>query len=78
LKFNRLLEEKHLGAFQDMRNVFRSLKRRRATRSIAHFVGPKLAGGSDFWLFPGKHVCLDCGYKGPIVMEMVEESEKGQ
>jgi hypothetical protein len=29
------------------------------------------------WLFPEQYICPDCGYKGPIVLELVkEEGEK--
>jgi hypothetical protein len=79
LKFNRLSEEKPVGAFQDLRDVFKNLKHRRTTTKYCPCCGSprlELAGGSDFWLTPGKHVCLDCGYKGFIVMEKEEDSEK--
>lgn len=70
-----------MGTFQDLREVVKRLKHRGATPKYCPICGsPKLrlAGGADFWLTPGKHVCLDCGYKGFIVMEREEEgSGKG-
>jgi len=73
------LQGKHVGAFRDLHEVVKNLKHRRATTKYCPCCGSprlKLAGGSDFWLAPGKHVCSDCGYKGFIVMEKEEDSEK--
>jgi hypothetical protein len=34
-----------------------------------------LYSGLDFWLTPKKYVCADCGYVGPIIMELEKEEE---
>jgi hypothetical protein len=72
-----------MGTLRDLSIVVKSLKRRGATAKFCPCCGSprlKLAGGFDFWLSPGKHVCLDCGYRGFVVMEKDEEegSEKGE
>jgi len=28
------------------------------------------------WLFPEQYICADCGYKGPIVLELVKEEKE--
>ena len=69
-----------MGTFRDLREVVKNLKHRKTTANIyCPCCGSprlKLAGGADFWLNPGKRVCLDCGYRGFIVMEKEESSEK--
>lgn len=65
-----------MGTFQDLREVVRRLKHRSASPKYCPVCGSprlKLTGGVDFWLTPGKHVCLDCGYRGFIVMEKDED-----
>jgi len=32
----------------------------------------------DAWLTPKKYVCADCGYVGPIVIEIEKEKIKNQ
>lgn len=64
-----------MGTFQDLREIVKRLKHRNETRKFCPVCGSarlKLAGGSDFWLTPGKFVCQDCGYRGFIVMEKEE------
>jgi hypothetical protein len=29
----------------------------------------------DLWLTPKKYVCSDCGYVGPIILELEKEEE---
>jgi hypothetical protein len=28
------------------------------------------------WLFPEQYICENCGYKGPIVLELVKEEKE--
>jgi len=30
----------------------------------------------DVWLFPEQYVCDDCGYRGPVVLELEREETK--
>jgi len=32
----------------------------------------------DYWLFPVKYVCEDCGYDGPIFMELEKDEGENQ
>ena len=70
-----------MGSFQDLRDIVKRLKHRSETRKYCPLCGSpklKLADGADFWLTPGKFMCLDCGYRGFLVMEKDEEdSAKG-
>ncbi len=34
-----------------------------------------LSSRFDIWLLPKQYVCRDCGYKGPVVLEL-EKDEK--
>jgi predicted RNA-binding Zn-ribbon protein involved in translation (DUF1610 family) len=35
----------------------------------------RLSSTLDYWLTPRKYVCEKCGYTGPIIMELEEESK---
>ncbi|MEM2102434.1 MAG: hypothetical protein QXM22_02835 [Candidatus Bathyarchaeia archaeon] len=66
-----------MGILQDLREVVRNLKHRKASAKYCPRCGSprlKLSSGFDFWLTPSKYVCLDCGYRGPIAMEKTEAS----
>jgi hypothetical protein len=70
-----------VGTFRDLREIVRGLKHRGATEKYCPCCGSaklKLVGGFEFWLTPGKYVCLDCGYRGFVVMEKDEDSEKAE
>lgn len=56
--------------------VFKTLKHRKPSRKYC----PKCASPSlhlstswDSWLFPQKYVCDECGYSGPIFMELEKD-----
>jgi len=38
--------------------------------------GIRLLSRFNFWLLPERYVCERCGYQGPIVLEMEEETEE--
>jgi len=61
---------------QDIKEVFRTLNYRRPTRIYCPRCGsPKihLSSSLDYWLTPKKYVCENCGYIGPIIMELEKE-----
>jgi predicted RNA-binding Zn-ribbon protein involved in translation (DUF1610 family) len=35
----------------------------------------RLSSKLDIWLTPKRYVCQDCGYVGPIVLELEEDKE---
>jgi phage-related protein len=37
-----------------------------------------LSSSLDYWLTPKKYICEECGYHGPIVMELDENNEKDE
>jgi len=61
---------------EDLREVFKTLKRRKPSKIYCPRCGsPRihLSSSLDYWLTPKKYVCDECGYKGPIVMELEKE-----
>jgi len=40
-------------------------------------VNIRLSSKLDAWLTPTRYLCSDCGYMGPVIME-VEESERAE
>jgi predicted RNA-binding Zn-ribbon protein involved in translation (DUF1610 family) len=60
----------------DIREVLKTLKRRRPSKIYCPKCGAAgihLSSSLDYWLTPKKYVCDDCGYNGPIVMELEKE-----
>jgi len=63
---------------QNVREVFKSLKRRKpSTIYCPKCCSPKirLSSSLDIWLTPKKYICQNCGYNGPIIMELEKEEE---
>jgi predicted RNA-binding Zn-ribbon protein involved in translation (DUF1610 family) len=61
---------------QNIREVFKTLKYRKPSKIFCPRCGsPKirLSSSLDYWLTPKKYVCENCGYVGPIVMELEKE-----
>jgi len=61
---------------QDIKEVFKTLSYRRPTKTYCPRCGsPKihLSSSLDYWLTPKKYVCENCGYIGPIIMELEKE-----
>ena len=63
----------------DIRDVLKSLKHRKPSKVYC----PKCASpnihvssGFDYWLVPVKYVCDNCGYTGPMIMELEKEEGK--
>jgi predicted RNA-binding Zn-ribbon protein involved in translation (DUF1610 family) len=67
-----------MGFLRDMREVLKTLKRRKPAKVFCPKCGSpniSFSKSSDIWLLPGKYVCQACGYTGPIVMELEEEKD---
>jgi ssDNA-binding Zn-finger/Zn-ribbon topoisomerase 1 len=67
-----------VGILKDLSEILRSMKRRKQTIKLCPKCGsPKLRLSSSFdiWLTPEQYVCKNCGYKGPIIMEIEEKEE---
>ena len=61
---------------QNIREVFKTLKRRKPSKIYCPRCGSpeiRLSSSLDYWLTPKKYVCEKCGYVGSIVMELEEE-----
>jgi predicted RNA-binding Zn-ribbon protein involved in translation (DUF1610 family) len=61
---------------QNVREVFKSLKHRKPTQIYCPRCGsPKirLHSSLDVGLTPKKYICENCGYVGPIIMELEKE-----
>ncbi|MEM2975226.1 MAG: hypothetical protein QXE76_02395 [Candidatus Bathyarchaeia archaeon] len=62
---------------KDLRNILKRLKHRNITIKYCPKCGsPKLRLSSkwDGWLLPPKYICQNCGYKGPIYLELEEDT----
>jgi len=65
-----------MGKLQNFREVVKNLKHNKPSPKLCPRCGsPKLRLSSrfDIWLFPEQYFCENCGYKGPIVMELEKE-----
>jgi len=68
-----------MGILKNMREVLKTLKHRGPSKIYCPKCGsPRihLSGSLDYWLTPKKYVCEDCGYVGPIVMEIEKEENE--
>jgi len=68
-----------MGVLRNLREVVKKLQHKPPKPKLCPRCGsPKLRLSSrfDIWLLPEQYVCLNCGYKGPIVMELEEEKEE--
>jgi predicted RNA-binding Zn-ribbon protein involved in translation (DUF1610 family) len=64
----------------NVREVLHTIKHRKPTQIFCpRCTSPKIRLSSSFdsWLFPTKYRCENCGYVGPIIMELEKlEDEK--
>jgi predicted RNA-binding Zn-ribbon protein involved in translation (DUF1610 family) len=61
---------------QDIKEVLKTLSYRRPTKIYCPRCGSSkmhLSSSLDYWLTPKKYVCDNCGYVGPIIMELEKE-----
>ncbi len=73
--------ERSLSRLGILRELFGSLKRRKPTKKYCPKCGNphiRLSSKFDVWLLPEVYVCEECGYKGSIVLELVEKPESKQ
>ena len=66
---------------ENVREVFKSLKRRKPSKIYCpRCCSSKISlySSLDLWLTPKKYVCDDCGYVGPIIMELEKEEENSE
>ncbi len=77
-----------MGILADFREVIKELKHKKigetTTKLCPKCGSPKISISSGFDTYPrmygitpGKYVCAECGYNGPIVMEQTEKEENG-
>jgi transcription elongation factor Elf1 len=63
---------------QNVREVLKSLKHGKPKKIYCpRCLSPKinLSSSLDIWLTPQNYFCQNCGYKGPIIMELEKEEE---
>jgi len=68
-----------VGILEAVREVLKGLKRRKLFPKFCPRCGSsklRLSSRFDIWLTPEQYVCENCGYKGPVVMEIEEEEEQ--
>ena len=66
-----------MGILKDLGEILKGMKRRNQTIKLCPKCGSpklKLSSSFDVWLTPEQYVCENCGYTGPVIME-VEEKE---
>jgi len=75
-----------MGILKDLREVLRGLKREKLGKRTPKFCPRcgssriKVSSSFDtyprmYGLTPGQYVCEECGYRGPIVLELEEEEK---
>jgi predicted RNA-binding Zn-ribbon protein involved in translation (DUF1610 family) len=65
---------------ENIREVLNTLKHRKPSRIYCpRCTSPKinLSNSLNIWLLPKKYLCQNCGYLGPIVLELEKEEENG-
>ncbi len=72
-----------MGILQNIRDIVKNLKHDHPKPKLCPRCGSpklKLSSRFDIWLFPEQYVCEQCGYKGPITMELeeIDEAESSQ
>jgi len=63
---------------ENIREAFKTIKHQKPSAIYCpRCASPKIGlySSLDLWLTPGKYLCQECGYIGPIVMELEKEKE---
>jgi len=63
----------------NIREVLKTLKRRKPSLIYCPRCASQnihLSSGFDYWLTPKKYFCENCGYLGPIIMELEKEEDE--
>jgi len=69
-----------VGILGSIAEVMKGLKHKKPMPRVCPVcTSPKIRLSSRFdaWLMPATYICPDCGYKGPIVMELERNEEEG-
>lgn len=64
---------------QNIKRVFKTFSHRGPTKIYCPRCGGEnihLSSSLNYWLTPRKYVCENCGYLGPVIMELEEEERK--
>ncbi len=67
-----------MGILQNFREVVGNLRHKRTSPKLCPRCGSpelRLSTRFDMWLFPEQYICSECGYKGPITLELEKEQE---
>jgi predicted RNA-binding Zn-ribbon protein involved in translation (DUF1610 family) len=65
-----------MNKLRNILELFKMLKRRKPSTIYCPRCGSpriRLSSSLDYWLTPKNYVCENCGYRGPIVMELEKE-----
>lgn len=67
-----------MGLMQNIKEVFKTVNRRPPTKIYCPRCGSSqihLSSSLNYWLTPKKYVCENCGYTGPVIMELEKEEK---
>lgn len=67
-----------MKGLENVREVFDMLKHRKPSRIYCpRCASPRITLSSSFdvWLMPRRYLCQNCGYLGPIILELEKEEE---
>jgi predicted RNA-binding Zn-ribbon protein involved in translation (DUF1610 family) len=70
-----------MGILADFREVIRGLKHKKvgeATINVCPKCGSQKIVQANSWFYgitPSQYVCPECGYRGPLVMELTKTEE---
>jgi predicted RNA-binding Zn-ribbon protein involved in translation (DUF1610 family) len=70
-----------MNLLQNIRDVLKATKHKRPTQIYCPKCGsPKIHQSTTFnyWITPTKYTCDNCGYNGPIIMELEKENTNPQ
>jgi len=71
-----------MGKPRKSRSIFRGVRwRSPSAKSVkacprCGSLNVQLSSKFDIWLTPEQYICKDCGYRGPIIVEVEEEKER--
>jgi predicted RNA-binding Zn-ribbon protein involved in translation (DUF1610 family) len=68
-----------MKTLQNLHEVLKSLKHRKPAQIFCpRCRSPKIKMHStfDLWLTPAKYVCTECGYVGPVFLELEKEKDE--
>lgn len=69
----------HMTKIQNLRDTLKNLKHAPPTPKLCpkcHSPKIKLSTRFDGWLLPVQYICPQCGYKGPIILELEETQQE--